>query len=80
MESRVRLRITNETIGFMIFYEMQNFLIIVSFFARIQNCLTSYGHNWPGTYYCHVNNTVGENTCHLEITGKVSFLNEISNA
>merc|ERR1712037_640546 len=21
-----------------------------------------------GTYYCHVNNTVGEDTCHLEIT------------
>jgi len=35
MESRVRLRLTNET---------------------------------TGTYYCHVNNTVGEDTCHLEIT------------
>jgi len=35
MESKVRLRLTNET---------------------------------TGTYYCHVNNTVGEDTCHLEIT------------
>ena len=26
-----------------------------------------------GTYYCHVNNTVGEDTCHLEITGKAFF-------
>merc|ERR1711936_1571860 len=24
-----------------------------------------------GTYYCHVNNTVGEDTCHLEITERM---------
>ena len=22
-----------------------------------------------GTYYCHANNTVGEDTCHLQLTG-----------
>ena len=31
-----------------------------------------YFVNFAGTYYCHVNNTVGEDTCHLEITGKSS--------
>ena len=38
-------------------------------FWHLECLYGEYLINLAGTYYCHVNNTVGEDTCHLEITG-----------